>query len=127
MKKFAIILILICYTTASFGVSLNYFYCCGKLKTISIATKTKDKSCKGNLKKDCCKNQKVKVKLKSDQKVAEDNFINHINDLVYDDCIGYCNYQFSFPTATNIARVVYQLPPPHFSYKKNIYYCIYRI
>lgn len=127
MKKFAIILILICYTTATFGVSLNYFYCCGKLKTVSLATKTKDKSCKGNLKKDCCKNQKVKVKLKSDQKIAESNFLNQFNDLVHDDCISYCNYNFSTPTSGNITKVFYQLPPPHFSYKKNIYYCIYRI
>lgn len=127
MKKFAIILILICYTTASFGVSLNYFYCCGKLKTISLATKTKDKNCKGDLKKGCCKNEKTKVKLNADQKLAESNFLNQINDLVYDDSINFCNYHFSFSTTGNTTKVFYQLPPPHFSYKKNIYYCIYRI
>ena len=37
MKKFALILLICMYTLSSFGVSVNQFYCCGKLKTTSLS------------------------------------------------------------------------------------------
>ena len=37
MKKIALILLICMYTLSSFGVSVNRFYCCGKLKTTSIS------------------------------------------------------------------------------------------
>ena len=37
MKKIGLILLICMYTLSSFGVSVNRFYCCGKLKTTSIS------------------------------------------------------------------------------------------
>lgn len=55
------------YGFAAFGVSLNYFYCCGKLKEVSLKLHPPVDGCKMNGKKDCCKNKTVSVKLNTDQ------------------------------------------------------------
>jgi len=65
------------YSIASFGVSLNYFYCCGKLKTVSLALKTEDRDCKGKAKKGCCDNKTVTIKLKVDQQKSSDQSTIH--------------------------------------------------
>lgn len=59
MKKAAAILLLCIYSFATMGFSLKEFYCCGKLKSLSLSLGTNghnyfDKS--GN-KNDCCKNK----------------------------------------------------------------------
>lgn len=126
LKKLLTILILVCYSISSFGVSLNYFYCCGKLKTISFTTTNKGKNCKGDLKKGCCKNEKVKVKLKTDQKVSNAENSN-FEQGVYDNVIHHCNYTFSSKNIATTQKEFYQLPPPKFSFKRHILYCTYRI
>jgi hypothetical protein len=68
VKKLFSIAILICYGIASFGVSINYFYCCGKLKTISLVAAIDQKSCNAKSERGCCNKKTVTIKLKIDQK-----------------------------------------------------------
>lgn len=127
LKKILVILILMSYSIASLGVSLNYFYCCGKLKTISFVETTKGKDCKGDFKKGCCKNKKVTVKLKTDQKTSDNvkaNFdaplspviINDNNDFYLQSIVVKC-----------LTTQQYKRPPPDSFPKRNIFFCVYRI
>jgi len=66
MKKTAAILLLCIYSFATMGFSLKEFYCCGKLKSVSLTLAVNESNNFGkfNSKSDCCKNkfhfQKVK-------------------------------------------------------------------
>ena len=74
VKKLTIIAILVFYSLAAFGVSLNYFYCCGKLKEVSVKLNPPvNHNCpmKGEGGKDCCKNEKVDLKISADQNISQ--------------------------------------------------------
>ena len=75
MKRFLIIAILLSYSIASIGVSLNYFYCCGKLKSISVIGKSENKRCKSKSGRGCCENQTIIYKLNTDQKTTNQSSI----------------------------------------------------
>lgn len=126
MKRLLLITILISYSIASFGVSLNYFYCCGKLKEVTWVAKTFDKNCKGNRKKGCCKNEVVTVKLKTDQKTAEHIDINFSAPLLP---IQPYHYHFEYANVATSCKVIstYKRPPPLILPSRNTLYCVYRI
>lgn len=70
VKKFILSIVLIVYGFASFGVSLNYLYCCDKLKEIKISlTSQHEDGCTmqmGN--KKCCDSKTVTLKIVTDQR-----------------------------------------------------------
>jgi hypothetical protein len=57
MKKFAIIFLISIYATSTFGLNVKQFYCCGKLKsiTVSIGTETVNKCKRHDDTRNCCK------------------------------------------------------------------------
>jgi|GEM_PF-308616 hypothetical protein len=59
MKRIALLIMVFIYTCSTTGISINEFYCCGKLKSVSFTFKDeKNGSCKKeNVKSDCCKNK----------------------------------------------------------------------
>ncbi len=59
MKKVVLILLICSYSLATMGFSLKEFYCCGKLKSVTIElTPNKKQTCsKGNEKSGCCDNK----------------------------------------------------------------------
>lgn len=80
VKKFTVLVILMVYSLASFGVSLNYFYCCGKLKKVSIVvTPIHEKDCPIKKGKNCCENKTVSHKISIDQKNNPLSFYEPIN------------------------------------------------
>lgn len=126
MKRILIIAILITYAISSFGVSINYFYCCGKLKTVSFTHDTKEKNCKSKSGKGCCKNETVIVKLNADQKNSDQTSFQFasavtatISPATYYDVINLSN-------AGNV-NLFYKRPPPDLFTSKRILYCIFRI
>ncbi len=66
MKRTAIIFLLTIYSLSTFGISLKEFYCCGKLKSISLALsfEGKEKCSKGDNKDGCCKTKYQYFKVK---------------------------------------------------------------
>lgn len=72
VKKITILVVLFFYSLASFGVSVNYFYCCGKLKEVSIKLDQPPvhEKCPMKGDKDCCKNKIVELKLSSQQELS---------------------------------------------------------
>ncbi len=109
------------------GFSLRQFYCCGKLKsvTLSFALGTKEKCGKGDG-DGCCKNKhqffKVKDKHISPDKVS--NPFNYITDLYF--------YNPSSPITTFSVQetaLAYSshAPPSHTDVPLYIYNCFFRI
>jgi hypothetical protein len=126
VKKVLLIGILFAYSIASFGVSLNYFYCCGKLKSISLFAKTNENNCKGKSKKSCCNNKVVTLQLKIDQKDNNKESSKLYTSLspAIPNFSSYTHHYFvqSFEHKTN-----YVNPPPGYLPSRQILYCIFRI
>lgn len=126
MKKILSIAILISYCIASFGVSINYFYCCGKLKTISLVAATEQKNCNAKSEKGCCNKKTITVKLKIDQKESNQP-----------------TYRFGIPLSASLAQStnniygslvsdfkidpLYKRPPPGNLPSRQILFSIFRI
>ena len=67
------------YSLSSFGIGVNQFYCCGKLKSTSITYTqgSKEKCGNENSKSDCCRNKYQFFKVK-DNHVAADTISNPV-------------------------------------------------
>lgn len=128
VKKIFLSILIICYCISSYGVSINYFYCCGKLKTISLnQIPQKSTSCKANMGKDCCKYEKKLIKLKIDQKDLKKT---QFNEVFFDIDSHHFKFNFvqnSYCTCSKKKKQYFQLPPPFYSYNLLDFYCIYRI
>lgn len=127
MKKLVLLILLFAYGVATAGVSIHFFYCCGKLKTVSLQQPKKHLNCKMKSGKDCCKNKVVTLKMATDQQVkqllhfakpqldvAEPNW--HYTQLMP------CNY-----AALHIQGPTYKNPPPFSITDKQSFFCVYRI
>jgi hypothetical protein len=125
VKKSLLTILLVCYAIASFGVNIHYFYCCGKLKTVSLVVTHQEKQCKPDEPKGCCDNKTVTVKLKTDQKENDQPV-----------------YQFTAPVTTasfynstsvaavpisNSIHLLYQKPPPLPLPDLHVLFCVFRI
>ena len=66
MKKIAAILLILIYSMSTFGVSLKEFYCCGKLKSVSVVIADIQKNKCDNTSKEegCCKTKYQYFKVK---------------------------------------------------------------
>jgi hypothetical protein len=77
MKRTALILLTAIYIVSCMGMSVNRFYCCGKLASVSYslgATENGDKSAK---KDKCCDHQKQSLKVKDSHFSAASFSLNH--------------------------------------------------
>ena len=65
MKKYAAIFLFFIYTLSVIGLAVNKFYCCGKLKSVSVvANPAHIKAETENKKTGCCKNEKTTFQVK---------------------------------------------------------------
>lgn len=82
MKKIVLISLSFLYLTSVFGVTINFHYCGGKLKNVSLYHKSSEKGCCGKKMKSkkCCKEKTTSFRLKDshnfsvDLNVFENNF-----------------------------------------------------
>lgn len=86
MKKIALILLICMYALTSFGIGIQQFYCCGKLKSTSISflQEVKEKCSNGNEKNGCCQTQFTSLKVKDTHIPAGaiSNSVNIFPDIV---------------------------------------------
>ncbi len=84
MKTVALIILISIYSTAVVGFSLREFYCCGKLKSVSVtfSQDAKQKCSKGNG-SGCCGNKYQFFKVKDNHFASDDVNIpvKHFTDL----------------------------------------------
>lgn len=128
VKRILAILVLMCYSFASMGVSLNYFYCCGKLKSITFSIDPNaGRNCKGTKNRKCCKNEKVTVKLSIDQKhnQADAYDIAPLAILPVEPLTYFFGKNDKQPSSITFPK--YNRPPPFLLGKYQTFFCIYRI
>ena len=128
MKKVAIILLISIYATSTFGISIKQFYCCGKLKsiTVSIGTETTNKCKKGDDTGNCCKTKFRFYKVK-DTHFATDLFnipAKHYTQLpALTSSVAIQVTTFKKPVVTNSPHA----PPLFNGVPLYISNCVYRI
>lgn len=83
MKKSALIFLILIYSMSSFGVTFKQFYCCGKLKTVSVTLSQpgKDKAATDNDPDGCCKTKVKSFKVK-DTHIATEKATTPLNAYV---------------------------------------------
>ena len=126
VKKFLVAAILVFYSIATFGVSINYFYCCGKLITVSLTSKTENETYKSKLSNSCAKHLTVTIKLKTDQK-SNDLTKFHVTSPVASAFIYTDNHNLSFVIGPENVHQLYYRPPPCNLPSRQIRYCVFRI
>jgi hypothetical protein len=83
MKKLSLILLILIYTSATFGMVVKEFYCCGKLKSVSLlfSNESKQKAEKKTIETGCCKTKYFSSKVK-DNHVQVDAIALNANHFV---------------------------------------------
>ena len=114
------------YSVASFGVSVNYFFCCGKLKEVSVKLNPPfNHKCPMKGGKDCCKSEKVDIKISADQQFSQ--------SIVFDPLIFSTGFLVKlFDCDSIIDNPQYysghqNKPPPLSQFSLNILYSNFRI
>lgn len=82
MKKFLSIILAVVYLVLVSGITLQLHYCGGKLSSVKVTLVDNNHSCScgsKTMKKGCCKNQSVYVKVKGDQKSSNNSIISFDN------------------------------------------------
>ena len=128
MKKVAVILLLSIYSLATFGIGVKQFYCCGKLKSTSIALvqDANEKCNMGNAESGCCKTKFHTLKVKDSHIVnyAITNPIKHFSEIITFnssfESIGLAQQQVVVNNPSHA-------PPLHQGIPLYILNCIYRI
>ncbi|MDN3583978.1 HYC_CC_PP family protein [Mucilaginibacter flavus] len=92
MKRIAVILLVIIYSASVYGVTINKFYCCGKLTDISVSANYVSKSDSKAVGSGCCKTVKENFKVK-------DNHFSAKTDLTLKGSFALVTPVFSVPAA----------------------------
>jgi len=126
VKRVLLITILISYSVVSLGISVNYFYCCDKLKTISFAVNTGVKDSKAESKKGCCDNRTVILKLKTDQKSGEQAAFD-LDAPLSPAILHTHDYNVANLAISSLINPLYKRPPSLNLPSRNILFCVFRI
>ena len=128
MKKAALIFLVCIYAISIFGFGVKQFYCCGRLKsiTISLIQDANLKYSKDNEKRGCCDNKYQFFKVKDNHITAD-----QVGSLVkcYIDLHPYTPLFREITFASQKISVSYRsnAPPLHTGVPLYIYNCIFRI
>jgi len=77
LKRISTILLSIVYLVLVTGISLNFHYCGGKLKSIAIQSKAEACCCGGDeMESNCCNNKQLLIQFHTDQKLIVSNKIS---------------------------------------------------
>ena len=127
LKKLAVILLLMVYGLSSSGMTIQFHYCCGKLKSIKLSP-AGEKQCgmkhsmSKMLNKPCCNDKQVELKLKGDQRTEQAKFVFFTPDLPQKS-------EFIFTSEPLVAKTIIPeiFAPPPLTDPLYIFHCVYRI
>lgn len=75
MKKIAVILLVVLYSTSTIGATIHMHYCMNKFAGWSLSTTKKDKCSKcGMTGSGCCKDESKQIKITTDQQNTDHTF-----------------------------------------------------
>lgn len=128
MKRLCVILLLCFYSLATMGFGLKQFYCCGKLKSVTLLLvhEAKDNCGKGDDKSGCCdhKYQFFKVKDNHVSACRADFPVKHFVDLpLYTPSF----HDISFVSQKTTTAYKSNAPPIHRGNTIYLYHCVFRI
>lgn len=128
MKKAVLILLICIYSLSTVGFSLKEFYCCGSLKSVSVALvqDAKQNCGKGNEKNGCCANKYHFYKVKDNHFAGDDVSIpvKHFTEL---SLFTPLFQQISFASQQVISANKSNAPPLHHGVPVYIFNCVFRI
>lgn len=127
MKRIVVLLLLIIYSTVSFGISLHYFYCCGQLATVSLTPQPAHTYCAGKEHKTCCQNKTVTIKLKDDQQKVNDSIVFPFTLPAPAILLNTYYHHFSFTFRSVHTSALYKRPPPLQAASRQTLFCVFRI
>ena len=128
MKKITIILLLSIYSLSTLGLSLKSFYCCGKLKsvTVSITQYQQQKCANDDGTSDCCKTKYQFFKVK-DNHVAGDIISTPVLHFIYLHLFTPSFQVNNFPSEQiNVVNKCHAPPLLH-GVSDYIFNCVFRI
>jgi hypothetical protein len=126
MKRTALILLTAIYIISCMGMSVNRFYCCGKLASVSYSLGATDNSAKSTKKDKCCDHEKQSFKVKDSHFSAASLSLNRPLPVIIPSFISLVNE----PVAGILsAKIVYKgnAPPGHSDIPIYTLNCAYRI
>jgi hypothetical protein len=128
MKKPAFILLISIYALATMGFGLQQFYCCGKLKsvTISLSQDAWQKYKNGKEKKGCCDNKYHFFKVK-DHHITADQISGPVNSFVHLYLYTPLFNGITFASEKTLISYSSNAPPLHAGVPLYIYNCVFRI
>ena len=114
------------YGLSSTGMTVNFHYCCGKLKKVEFSSDQSDcgMKMKHSSGKKCCDNNLLDLKVKSDQKIVESAklaFKATALPLLFSD------FHIANPIESKYLTPSIFAPPPPFTNQLYILLCDYRI
>jgi hypothetical protein len=128
MRKWVLILISFCYIASSSGVSVQWHYCMGKLRSIDLGITAHEETCGkcGMEKKDnsCCNDSVQISKLTDDHQQSNYTSFNFLQQSVAIPS-PQVSLQTSLSSFTTVHNVVIY-PPPGFRANRNILFCVFR-
>jgi len=124
LKKIVIIFLLMVYGLSSSGMTLQFHYCCGKLKSIQLSAVT-EKQCgmkHSMFNKPCCNDKQVEFKLKGDQKSEQAKFVFFVPP-----CPEKPEVFLIFQPVSSASLIPEIFTPPPLTNPLYILHCVYRI
>jgi hypothetical protein len=127
VKKITIILLLAIYSFSTLGLSLKSFYCCGKLKSVTVFISDQQQKCKKvDRMNDCCNTKFQFFKVKD----------NHVaGDFVSAPALHFCYLHLftspyrviNFPSENNDPANLINAPPLDNTVSLYIINCVFRV
>ena len=124
LKKLLVIFLLMVYGLSSSGMTIQFHYCCGKLKSIHLSPVT-EKQCgmkHSMFSKPCCNDKQVQFQLKGDQKSEQAKCILFVPGPI-EKAEVFLNFR---PSVSKIIIPEIFAPPP-VAKQLHKFYCVYRI
>ena len=128
MKKVVPILLICIYSIATMGFSIHRFYCCGKLKSVSvtIAGDSQHQCGKDNVKNGCCKNKSQFFKVKYTH-VTTDGITSPGKPLIGQHPCKPSLHNIIFTSQKITVANRSNAPPIHTGIPVYVYNCVFRI
>jgi len=126
MKKILSILLIVIYSTATFGMSVKELYCCGKLTSVSVSFNTVNKE-KQSKDDGCCKTKYHSYKINDNHIIAKGiafataHFFHPQTTLISFDNISFINTQIDKPVGIHDPPLINGNLPIY------IFNCVFRI
>ena len=112
MKRLTAILLLGFYSISTLGIGIKQFYCCGKLKTVSISfnQEANEKCNKGDKSGGCCKTEIQVLKIKDSHFASNDvsNPPKFLADVIQTN---FSNQSILFSSVPHVASNNIHSPP----------------